>query len=322
MVWRTLRRGKGVRLRFTRTRAASTAPGTVPAGAASLSPGAWIADTCPMYSAHARTHTVALAALAIALATGCGSKPAASHVPSNFGPPETFHWVDQPIAFATPPPIWRRDSYGNGARRGIWFVKERSGGEAILVAEVDLFVRRDRSGALREILDQLDAYDDHSLRRALTLAHWRTDMPMVGNEPQVAAAVNVAVDRAVTGMTEQDRSEVRSALMEASDATKRLQVRLDDVLGSPAFERESHANAANYEVLARERITVGGEPAERVDYTWHFDGKAIPLREVHVMHGNQMFVASIQGHDKRDVGVFDRLVETITFPLPEPARVR
>jgi hypothetical protein len=259
---------------------------------------------------------------AVALLAGCGSGTNGAKSIAGLGPPETFRWCDQPITFAPPPPRWHRDAYGNGERRGIWFVKERSGGEAIIVAAVDLIGDRDRGAALRELLARIDAYEDRDLDRALTLARWRTDLPFVGNEAEVATVVNGALDRAMTGMTHQDRTEVRIALMDASDAAARLQIRLDDALASPAFDAERHSQPDHYQVNARARITIGGEPAERVDYTWRIDDKVLALREVHVMHGNHLFVASIQGADQKDFGWFDRVVESIAFPPDEPVTAR
>jgi hypothetical protein len=269
-----------------------------------------------------RAGLVASAALAVVLVAGCGSGTGGSMSLAGCGPPETFRWCDQPITFAPPLRPWGRDAYGNGPDRGIWFVKERSGGEAIIVAEANLLGDRDRSAALRQLLARLDAYEDHDLNRALTLARWRTDLPLVGNEAEVATAVNFAVDRALTGVIHQDRSEVRMALMEANNAAAHLQVRLDDALASPTFQPERRGRPDRYQVNARERIMVAGEPAERVDYTWRIDDKVLALREVRVMHGNHLFVASIQGADKRDFGLFDRVVASITFPLKEPTPAR
>jgi hypothetical protein len=278
-----------------------------------------------LQSIHARGRhagPVAHVAITLVLVAGCGPRTDGTPSAGGLGPPETFDWVDQPIAFAPPPPEWRRDGYGNGDRRGIWFVKEHSGGEVIIVAEVDLFHDRDRSAALRQLLDRLDAYEDRDLSRALTLARWRTDMPFFGNEAEVAAAVNVAVDRAVNGMVQQDRSEVRRALMEANDAAARLEVRLEDVLASPTFQPERRAQPDRYRVHGRENILVAGDPAQRVDYTWRIDDKVLEVREVYVMHGNQLFVASIQHSTTKDFGVFDRVVESIAFPPPQPIAAR
>jgi hypothetical protein len=112
------------------------------------------------------------------------------------------------------------------------------------------------------------------------------------------------------------------ALMEANGAADRLRILLDDVLARPTFEPERASQPDRYQVNARERITVAGEPAERVDYTWRIDDQVLALREVRVMHGNHLFVASIQASHKKDFGLFDRVVESIAFPPPEPIPAR
>lgn len=284
----------------------------------SLNRGAQDADTVGMRLLVRRAGWVVCAASAVALVAGCGSGTGSKSL-AGFGPPETFRWCDQPITFSPPSRAWRRDAYGNGPNRGIWFVKERSGGQAIIVAEAALLGDRDQSTALRELLARLDAYEDHDLNRALTLVRWRTDLPFVGNESEVATAVNFAVDRAMTGVIHRDRSEVRMALMEANDAATRLRIQLDDALASPSFQPERRGRPDRYQVNRRERIMVAGDPAERVDYTWRIDDRVLALREVRIVHGNHLFVASIQGADKNEFGLFDRVVESITFPLKEPA---
>ena len=261
-----------------------------------------------------------LAAAGLALAAGCGTRTAGhDSMPAGLGAPETFRWGDQPIAFATPPDDWRREGYGDGGTRGIRFVKERSVGEAVIVAEVYRLGERDRGRALREILSRLDAYDERDLRHALSLARWRTDEPFAGNEGEVASAVNYAIDRANTGMIHADRGEVRMALMEANDAAGRLKVGLDDVVASVTFQPERRAEPWRYQVTARDRILIGGEPADRVDYTLKTDERVLVCRELHFVHGNRLFVASFQGL-KKNLGLFDRLAGSITFPPHEATR--
>jgi hypothetical protein len=256
-----------------------------------------------------------VAVMGLGIVCGCGSKSAQST--AGLGKPETFHWGDQPITFAPPPLGWRREGYNEGAKLGVWFVKERSVGEAIAVAEYYVLAERDRGDALRELLDRYEAYDERGLRRALSLARWRTDMPFAGNEATVASNVNAAVDRAMTGVIHDDRAEVRLALMEARDAATRLKIGLDDVLIGVTFMPDRRSEPWRYTNVTRERLLVGGEPAERVAFTFQGEQRQLEGRELHVMHDNRLFFVSFLGL-KKNIPVFDGIVASITFPPRDP----
>jgi hypothetical protein len=242
---------------------------------------------------------------------GCGSRKAIAT--ADLAKAETFRWRSQPITFRPPPLDWRREGYNEGGKLGVWFVKERSVGEAICIAEYYILADRDRNDALRELLDRLDAYDESDLRRALSLARWRTDMPMAGNEATVATNVNYAVDRAMTGMIHGDRSEVRLALMEARDAAQRLHLSLDDELLQVTFMPERHPDPSRFTNVVRERILVAGEPAERVTYEFRGDQREMVGCEINVMHDNRLFYAYFLGLQK-NIPLFDGIVASIKFP--------
>ena len=76
----------------------------------------------------------ALFATALLLAFVSGG--CASERNESLQPREEFHWSSQPISFCPPPEIWRREGELSGGLKGIRFVKERSVGEAITIAEV------------------------------------------------------------------------------------------------------------------------------------------------------------------------------------------
>src|SRR5262245_60929529 len=193
-----------------------------------------------------------VAVVGLTAVCGCSSRKTVST--AGLAKAETFTWRSQPITFRPPPLDWRREGYNEGGKLGVWFVKERSVGEAICLAEYYVLADRDRNDALRDLLDRLDAYDESDLRHALSLARWRTDMPMAGSEATVATNVNYAVDRAMTGMIHRDRSEVRTALMEARDAAARLRLSLDDELMQVTFMPERHPDPSRFSNVVRERI--------------------------------------------------------------------
>ena len=248
--------------------------------------------------------------LALIALSGCGG-PALG---PSLGPPETFTWDDQPIAFAPPPPEWRREAYLEGGMRGVRFVKERSGGEAISVADYYVLSDRNRRAALTELQDKLDTYDDRELLHQLSLARWRTDEPMGRSEAEVANAVNASIDRAVTAAIQADRFVVRNEIASALAATSRLSVQLEDVLESVIFKAERHSEPERFHVVSQRHVVIAEHPAERVDYTYQAPERVYYGCETYVVHDSHLFVADYIGTES-GAKLFDRVVASIAFPL-------
>ena len=233
--------------------------------------------------------------------------------------PETFAWGAQPISFS-PPVGWSRSAHLEGGLRGVRFVKERSVGQAIVVAEDYLVGDRDRRAALEELLERFDRYDDRELRRALSLARCRTDDPLSPREAEVATEVNAALDRALVAHFADQPEAARAEIAAALAAARGLKLSLGDVLERVAFRPEGHEEPEAVRVLARRQVVVGGEPAAAVDYTRRLPNRLYRGREVYLMRDNHLFIATLFGISESRP-LFDRLVASIAFP-PRATRAR
>jgi hypothetical protein len=256
------------------------------------------------------------AALALLIAVGvagCAKPASAPSLSAGLGAPETFEWTDHPIAFATPAKGWYRDGDRSGGLLGVRFIKERSVGEVIEVAEYYSIGQRDGRAALADLLQKIDSYDDRDLRQRLAIAHYRTDDPINGLETDVASRVNEALDRAMSAHINGDADAVRNAVRDARFAADGMRFTLDDVVERVAFRPERHGEPSRYAVLGRGTTTVAGEPAATVDYTLTLPERTLSAREVYFAHDNHLYVASFLGL-KSNLELFDRVVGSIAWP--------
>ena len=254
---------------------------------------------------------LALAVLAPALIAGCGGGvlPGAEDLQAA----ETFRWNEQPISFRPPPAGWRREGEGGSGRRGIMFIKTGSVGEAISIGECYWISERDRHEELHQLAERALALDDYALRRALSLARWRTQDTFTANEAATAAAVNERIDRAMDAMLRGDRDAVRWEIQGAETAARSLQFTLDDVIAGVEFRPERRNEPRRYTVTGRSRITLADHPAIRIDFDTRTDEGLRRCSEVYVMQGNHLFIASYIGLEK-NLPLYDRVIGSIVFP--------
>src|SRR5215471_4560658 len=137
---------------------------------------------------------LAFSALALGVIAGCsgGVLPIAESLQA----PETFRWNVQPITFRPPPTGWRREGENGSGRLGIEFIKTGSVGEAISIGECYWISERDRRAELHQLVQRVLALDEYDLRRALSLARWRTDDTYSANEAATADEVNEHISHA------------------------------------------------------------------------------------------------------------------------------
>jgi hypothetical protein len=259
------------------------------------------------------THSMFSALVALALA-GCGGRPSVGAMAqTSLGPAETFEWTDHPIAFAPPDERWARESERSGGLLGARFVKQRSMGEAIEVAEYYVIGQRDGRASLADLLQKLDSYDDRDLRRQLSLARYRTDDPINPLETDVATRVNEALDRAMLAHIHGDADAVRAAVHDAQFAADGMRFSLADGIERVAFDPAKRNDPSMYTVTSRGTTTVAGEPAITVDYTVKLPERTMAAREVYWAHDNHLFVASFIGL-AQNLELFDRVVASVTWP--------
>ncbi len=254
-----------------------------------------------------------LALLSVALLLGLAACSATPKKEIALGPPEAFHWAEQPISFSPPPTSWRREGYNQGGLLGVRFIKTGSVGEGITLAVYYLLSDRDRRAELQELLDRFDSMSDRELRRALELAPSRTDAPFSPLEVQVATAVNQAVSRASLAQIQGDRATAKSEIRDALEKARRLRFTLADAIDSVVFRPERHSEPDRFRVTSRRDTTVSGVEAVMVSYEFQSLERVYQGREYYFRQDNHLFTARYIGL-KENLGLFDRVVSTVTFP--------
>ena len=254
---------------------------------------------------------LAFSALALGVIAGCsgGVLPIAESLQA----PETFRWNVQPITFRPPPTGWRREGENGSGRLGIEFIKTGSVGEAISIGECYWISERDRRAELHQLVQRVLALDEYDLRRALSLARWRTDDTYSANEAATADEVNEHISHAEDALFRGDREEVRWQVEGAERAASSLKFTLDDVIAKVEFRPERRNEPRRYTVTGRSRITLADRPAVRIDFDTRTDEGLRRCSEVYVMQGNHLFIASYIGLEK-NLPLYDRVIATIAFP--------
>jgi hypothetical protein len=235
-------------------------------------------------------------------------------------PVETFRWAEQPVAFSPPPEGWRREGYGQGGLNGLMFIKTGSVGEGITVAVHYVISDLDKTAELRDLLDRYDNLNVFERERALGWAEMRTDSPITPNEAEIAAAVNDEVRAARLADRLRDTEGVKSRLRSALDRAEALRFRLSDVREGVVFQPDRRSNPDSFQVMIRRDTTIVGHDAVVTDYEFHGPERVYRCREYWLVENNHPFTAQYIGLEK-NVGLFDRVVSTITFPPRSPKPV-
>jgi hypothetical protein len=247
--------------------------------------------------------------------------PACTSSPAPPGPPElqpreTFDWTGEKISFRIPPVGWRREGETSGGIKGARFVKEHSVGEGIGLGDYYILADRNRSTAIREILEKFDTYDDgFAWDKAIRKAYAHTDTPFSPLESEVAERVNTEVGQANAAYRNRDRAAAKSHLEAALAETSRLRFSLGEVIGRVEFTPERRQNPEWYQMLGRREGTTAGEPAVIVDYTVKVPERphTYSAREVYFVHNSHLFIATFIGLPE-SLAVFEAILASIEFP--------
>lgn len=265
--------------------------------------------------------------LVACLATACdqngdhasGAEGASTIAPVPVLPePEEFIWDDQPISFSPPPEDWERQREQSGGLMGARFVKRRSVGERIHVAEYSSIGKRDRCSELEAILRDLDELDQRQFSIRLQRARPYLSDPVNDSEVDYFAAANERLDDARTAFREEDMTGVRREIGGAIDDLSWVQFELDEIVDRVIFEEEDLDSLGRIEILGTSEGEVDDKPSVTLDYTFvSFDrDRLYHGREVYVEYNNRLFVASFMGLEE-NLPLFDAIVETISFPEGE-----
>ena len=254
----------------------------------------------------------ALGLVLAAVACGGGggpAPPAVVELPSV----EVFSWGGQPISFSPPPGDWRRQKEQSGGLRGARFVLSGSVGERIHVAEHYQLDERDRCARLSALISNFESMDMNAFRNALLRARPHAPEPINGLEARHAQYANEHLDGAFEAFRENDTINTRYWLERARDQVAQIRYVLGDVVDRATFAPAASPAGPLFEVGQRAPATVAGEQAAALDYAMTLEGRRYVGREYYVVKNNRLFVASFQGLEE-NLGLFERIVESITFP--------
>lgn len=226
---------------------------------------------------------------------------------------EVFHWTSQAVSFSPPPAGWRREGELSGGVRGVRFVKEHSVGEAITVGEFHRIAERDRTAAIRELIDGFEKADRRSFLRDSQLAQSRTDDLFTAHERRVAEEVNAALERSRSFYLNDDMKMARGELENALASARRFRLTLDDMLEKVALEPLRRQEPERFTSFVRQELQVGGERAVSFAWSVEHSGRRYARREVFVVHRNHFYVTRFIGLEET-VPLFDRVTASIEFP--------
>jgi hypothetical protein len=235
-------------------------------------------------------------------------------------PAETFRWAEQPISFSPPPEGWRREGYGQGGLKGLMFIKTGSVGEGITIAVHYVISDLDKTAELRDLLDRYDNLSVFERERALGWAEMRTDTHLLPREQEIAAAVNDEVRSARLADRMRETEGVKTRLRAALERAEALRFELSDVREGVVFQPDLRSNPDSFMVMVRRDTTIVGHEAVITDYEFHGPARVYRCREYWLVENNHPFTAQYIGLEK-NVGLFDRVVSTITFPPRSPKPV-
>jgi len=228
---------------------------------------------------------------------------------------EVFVWDDQPIEFSLPPVDWVSEREQSGGLMGVRYVKQKSVGERIHVAEYTSVGKKDRCKELEDLMRELDDLNAREFAKRLQRARPYAQHPLNASETEGSERANERLDDARTAHRSGDLDEVRDRISAAIWDLHWVDYSLDDVVEPAIFTGKGYEQFGKIEVFEPVRGEVAGEPSLSLDYSFvaHDSGRTYHGREVYVEHNNRLFVASFQGLQE-NLPLFDALVATIQFP--------
>lgn len=259
---------------------------------------------------------VGIAAIALAL-SACGGSDEAAGDGATFEllPPEEFVWGSQPISVSPPPETWRREKAQSGGLEGVRFIKSRSVGEEIRIAEHYSLDQQSRCTQLMELMSDLENLSDQEFASRLQRARFYVPKPINADEKRWAEYANESLDRARDAHRNDDLGGVRRAITDAFEQGGRIQYSLDEVVDRVMFHESQYDSFGQVVAHLPEQGTIGGEPSVSVNYTLDSKEREIKYsgRQAYVLKNNRLFVFTFHGLPE-NLPLFDQIVETVTFP--------
>ena len=239
---------------------------------------------------------------------GCGKGPA-----EQLGPPETFHWVSQPITFSPPSGKWERQGDNGGGMLGVRFILTGGGGQCISVLAHRQLAERDRREALEKLIARRDSLSRREFLRDLSLARARTDDPLSEREAAAATEINAMLDRAMTDYLSDNPTFVANDLAAALRAAQSYEPTREEILPRVRLRPEQMQHPEWWRIGYERDTTFAGLPAFASDDTLITPDRPLLYREIFwVVHGCA-FKAVYQGTEE-NLTTFYRVVDSIQFP--------
>ena len=239
---------------------------------------------------------------------GCGKGPA-----EQLGPPETFHWVSQPITFSPPSGKWERQGDNGGGMLGVRFILTGGGGQCISVLAHRQLAERDRREALEKLIARRDSLSRREFLRELSLAHARTEDPLSERETAVATEINAMLNQAMLDYLDGNPTFVTNDLAAALRAAQSYEMTLADLLPHARLRPERMQEPDRWRIGYERDTTFAGQPAFASDDTLITPERPLLYREIFwVVHGCG-FKAVYQGTEE-NLETFYRVVNSIQFP--------
>lgn len=233
----------------------------------------------------------------------------------NLLPPETFHWIRQPIAFAPPPAPWEREGSGGGGTTGVRFVLRGGGGQCIIVAAFQKLAERNRQDALARLVARYGELSQREFFHELSLARPRMEDPVSEREAGVSRVINQALDQASSDCLAGKTAFVSADLGQALRGASQYEPTLEELLPHIRLRPELMRNPEWWRIGYERDTVVAGLPAFASDDTLIVDGDTKLYHEVFWVVGGCAFKATFQGEEE-NLELFHRVVDSIQFPDP------
>jgi len=255
----------------------------------------------------------------VTLCAGCGR--GAGGASAKLQPPEAFHWIWQPISFSPPPANWYRDGDNSGGELGVRFILRDGGGQVIEVSAYRQLAERERRSALARLIGRQDSLTKYEFLDQLSLARPNpADLPISDRESEAMRTINRSIDRANENYLADNPGFATADLQSALRAAKGYEPTLAEMLPTIRLRPEKMQNP-EYWRIGRERDTVlAGLPAFASDDTLVLPEQTLLYHEVFWVVNGCAFKATFQGR-KENLALFDRIVDSVTFPKSDDGPV-
>lgn len=241
--------------------------------------------------------------------------------PASLPPPEVFRWGSQPISVSPAPEGWYREDSHSGGLSGVRFVKSRSFGEEIRIAEHYALDDRSRCTQLTALLQDLENLDRREFLRAVQRARYYAPDPINSYEERKVEAANADLDGARAAYLSGDLSGARRAIQQALRQGSDILYRMEEVIDRVMFDPRSYDSFGTVETMPPQNGFVAGAPSVSVDYTLDSrdNGHLYYGRQVYVLENNRLFVLTFHGLE-HNVALFEAIVDSVSFPRSECGR--